>query len=76
VEIEQSSVARSVHRVGFRDSEGAYPRELSGGMKQRVGVARAMALDPEVLFPDEPIPVAVDALTAEPSAEVFDLASG
>lgn len=66
-------VARSVQRVGLSGFEGAYPRELSGGMKQRVGVARAMALDPEILFLDEPF-CHVDALTAESlRAEVLDL---
>ena len=47
--------------TGFED---AYPRELSGGMKQRVGMARALSVDPEMLFMDEPFSQ-VDALTAE-----------
>ncbi len=66
-------VERAVARVGLSGFEHAYPRELSGGMKQRVGVARAMALDPEMLFLDEPF-CHVDALTAESlRAEVLDL---
>ena len=66
-------VKRAVTRVGLSGFEHAYPRELSGGMKQRVGVARAMALDPEMLFLDEPF-CHVDALTAESlRAEVLDL---
>ena len=53
--------------------EDAYPRELSGGMKQRVGIARALSLEPELLFMDEPFSQ-VDALTAEAlRAEVLDI---
>jgi phospholipid/cholesterol/gamma-HCH transport system ATP-binding protein len=40
--------------VGLRGFEGYYPSEISGGMRKRAGLARAMALDPEVLFFDEP----------------------
>ena len=50
--------------VGLAGTEDAYPRELSGGMKQRVGTARALSLDPEMLFMDEPFSQ-VDALIAE-----------
>ena len=63
----------AIHMVGLEGFEVAYPRELSGGMKQRVGIARALSVNPEILFMDEPFSQ-VDALTAEGlRAEVLDI---
>ncbi|HEY5040127.1 MAG TPA: nitrate/sulfonate/bicarbonate ABC transporter ATP-binding protein, partial [bacterium] len=64
---------KAIQMVGLAGFEETYPRELSGGMKQRVGIARALSVDPEILFMDEPFSH-VDALTAESlRAEVIDI---
>ena len=69
----EERIQKVIQLVGLSGFEDAYPRELSGGMKQRVGIARALSVNPEVLFLDEPFSQ-VDALTAESlRAEVLDI---
>ncbi len=62
--ISHSRALDLLDRVGLDGFENAYPRELSGGMRQKVGFARAMAVEPELLCLDEPFS-ALDVLSAE-----------
>jgi NitT/TauT family transport system ATP-binding protein len=64
-------VQEAIELVGLKGFENSYPRELSGGMQQRVGLARAVVAEPRIMLMDEPLG-AVDALTREVMRDEID----
>ncbi len=61
---KQDKAIAAIDMIGLDGFESAYPKELSGGMRQRVGLGRALVMEPDILLMDEPFS-ALDVLTAE-----------
>lgn len=74
-ETAKANAMRLLAQMGLTDKAGAYPCMLSGGQQQRVSIARALALDPDILFFDEPTSALDPELTGDILKIIRDLAS-
>jgi len=71
---ERNQIARKLlDKVGLKDFEGAYPHELSGGMRQRAAIAQALAIQPKLLLMDEPFGALDDPTRRELHKMLIDL---